>query len=150
MKSDMGGKGGGGGKGQRPHTGLLSTGNAAANVKGPRPDETHKAYNKGIPRGNNFEQEIKETFKGGGYANIKPKAMEHSGDPTTHADQPGGGKHGHASGKAEHHPSSGDAYIFRSPATSGRHGFGHSGGQLRGPLRLSGHGGAHRLGSRSK
>ncbi len=149
MKSTMGGKGGGGGKGQKPHTGFLSTGNPAAHVKGPRPDEKHKAYNKGIPAGNNFEQEIKETFKGGGYANIKPKAMEHSGDPTTHADQPHGGR-GKASGKAEHHPSSGDAYVFRSPATSGKHGFGHSATQHRGPLRMSGNASAHRIGSRSK
>ncbi len=150
MKSSMGGKGGGGGKGQRPHTGLLSTGNAAANVKGPRPDEMHMAGKKGIPAGHNFEQEIKETFKSGGYANIKDKAMEHSGDPTTHADQPGGGKHGKASGKAEHLPRRGDAYVFRSPAAPGKCGFGHSGGQLRGPLRLSGSASAHRIGSRSK
>lgn len=150
MKSDMGGKGSGGGKGQKPHTGLLSTGNPAAHVKGPRPDEEHKAFKKGITRGDNFEQEIKETFKSGGYANIKPKAMEHSGDPTTHADQPNPGR-GKASGKAGHHPRmSGDAYVFKSPSTSGKHGFGHSGGQLRGNLRYSGHSSAHRVGSRSK
>ncbi len=153
MKSDMGGKGGGGGKGQKPHTGFLSTGNAAANVKGPRPDEEHKAFKKGITRGHNFEQEIKETFKSGGYANIKPKTTEHKGgdyEGAGHVSQPGGG-HGKASGKAEHLPRmSGDAYIFKSPSTSGSHGFGHAGGQLRGNLRYSGHSGAHRVGSRSK
>ncbi len=155
MTSDMGGHGKGGGKGQKPHTGLLSTGNKAAHVKGPRPDEEHKGFMKGITKGHNFEQEIKETFKSGGYANIKPKAMEHSnspipgGSPLRGLSNAGGGNAG-GSGKAEHHPSMGEAYKFPSPATSGKHGYGHSASQHRGPLRLSGHSGAHRIGSRSK
>jgi hypothetical protein len=104
-------------------------------------------YKKGIARGHNFEQEIKETFKGGGHANIKDKAMPGkstvTSDPKSHS-------HGHVSGKAAHMPHIGSAYTFKPPAATNAHGFGHSGSQKHGPLRLSGSSSAHRIGSRSK
>lgn len=50
--------------------------------------------------------------------------------------------------KAKHHPRGGSAHAFPAPMLANAHGFGHT--AKAGPLRLSGHGGAHRLGSRSK
>ncbi len=54
--------------------------------------------------------------------------------------------HSDGSGKAHHHPAPvGEAHSFSKPAAMA-HGFGHSEAHRSGPMRLSGHSGAHRIG----
>jgi len=45
-------------------------------------------------------------------------------------------------------PQGGSPHTFRPPATSGACGYGHSGSQCHGALRMSGTPGAHRIGKR--
>lgn len=144
MKSDLGGhKGAGGGKGQKGHPGFLKTGEKSANVKGPRPDEAGKY---GFS-GHGFEAEIKETFgKKGGLANIKGKAMP--GDSPVSSDGSSKWRFAPGKGKAEHHPRAGEAHSFKPSAAANACGFGHPVSNRRGPLRVSGHAGAHRVGKR--
>jgi hypothetical protein len=47
-----------------------------------------------------------------------------------------------------HAPMMGEPHSFRPPATSNAHGYGHSSSQRHGSHRLSGHPGAHRIGSK--
>jgi hypothetical protein len=42
----------------------------------------------------------------------------------------------------------GQPHVFRPPATSAACGYGHSAAQCKGPLRMSGNSGAHRIGKR--
>lgn len=71
-----------------------------------------------------------------------------------HHDQPAGKSLG--AGRtdiAEHHKGHGMssvAHSFRPPAANNSHGYGHGVGQRHGVLRMSGHSGAHRVGSRKK
>jgi hypothetical protein len=59
-----------------------------------------------------------------------------------------GHNHG-TTNKAEHHPRmSNEAHKFKQPMTDGAHGYGHSGGQRQGMLRMSGHQQAHRIGKK--
>jgi hypothetical protein len=60
--------------------------------------------------------------------------------------------HDHHPAKAHHHPRAGEAHNFKGIGTAGHnaHGYGHALTQRAGPLRLSGHGKADRLGSRKK
>ena len=54
---------------------------------------------------------------------------------------------------AEHHKGhgmGGIAHTFKPPAANMAHGYGHSITERKGPLRMSGHSGAHRVGHRSK
>ncbi len=54
---------------------------------------------------------------------------------------------------AEHHVGKnfgGVAHSFRPPAANMAHGYGHSIAERKGPLRMSGHSGAHRIGHRGK
>ena len=54
---------------------------------------------------------------------------------------------------AEHHKGhgmGGIAHTFKPPAANMAHGYGHAIEQRKGPLRMSGHSGAHRVGHRSK
>jgi hypothetical protein len=53
---------------------------------------------------------------------------------------------GNKTGKAEHHPHMGSAHTFKPPAMQNAHGYGHSGGERKGALRMSGVKGAHRIG----
>lgn len=55
------------------------------------------------------------------------------------------------SARAEHHPApGGPAHKFSYMSASGAHGYGHSGGQVDGALRHSGHARGHRIGGRKK
>ena len=58
-----------------------------------------------------------------------------------------GHNHG-TTNKAEHNPRSGEAHHFPHPMTDGAHGYGHSGNQKHGSLRMSGHSNAHRIGKK--
>lgn len=68
-----------------------------------------------------------------------------------HAKQPSGTSIGvperapHAEGPAFH---MGEAHTFKPPAASNAHGFGHPAHTRSGPLRMSGHSGAHRIGKK--
>lgn len=72
-------------------------------------------------------------------------AKQHKGDGVGVAMHKSDGK-----GGAEHHKGStmahGSPYVFRAPPATNAHGYGHSGGQRKGHLRMSGHSGAHMIG----
>jgi hypothetical protein len=100
-----------------------------------------------LPTGDHFESEIKEHFPGKkGVAGIHNVGMPQS-NPTTPSESVSN-SHGHVSGKAEHHPRMGDAHKFRQPFANMSHGYGHDHEKRAGPLRLSGHRNAHRIGKR--
>lgn len=138
----------GGGEKQNPHTGYHTTsehkGHGSAHHL---PMEHNVPYRKGIEAGDSFEQEIKEHFPGKGVAGIHKTAMPQKNPVTPHEGV--SHEHGHPSGKAEHHERLGEAYHFPHPMMSNASGFGHGDHQKHGTLRLSGHKGAHRLGSRN-
>jgi hypothetical protein len=60
-----------------------------------------------------------------------------------------GRHHSEGSGKAEHHPPAPKtAHIFPTTGSAGAHGFGHTGSQRQGVLRMSGHTKGHQIGKR--
>lgn len=50
--------------------------------------------------------------------------------------------------KAAHHPRMGEPHKFDRPPSQEAHGFGHSGGERKGHLRMSGHSKGHRVGAK--
>lgn len=153
MKADVGPTSGkGGGAGQKPHTNQIGSGESKGHGSNHKlPMEKHVGFNKGIVRGDNFEQEMSEHFPGKkGVAGMHKTAMPHKDSPVTEMSTKNVDGHGHTSGKAEHHGHMGPAYNFPNPSAgmSSAHGFGHTGEQKCGVLRNSGHKGAHRVGKR--
>lgn len=148
MKADVGPTSGkAGGMGQKPHTDQIGS----SESKGHKlPMESHVGFNKGIVRGDNFEQEVKSHFKGKGVAGMHKTDMPHKDSPVTEMSTKNAEGHGHVSGKAEHHMHMGPTYHYPAPSAgmSSAHGFGHTGEQKCGVLRNSGHKGAHRVGKR--
>jgi hypothetical protein len=133
------------------HTGYHTTGEKKEQGSGYKlPMEKHVPISgKAIAAGDHFESEIKEHFPTKhGVAGINDVAMGHKGsivesESVSH-------KHGHASGKAEHHPGpKGEAHVFKPPLAQS-HGYGHDGERRSGFLRLSGSKHAHQLGRRGK
>ena len=125
----------------------------------PKIDTPHK--------GNSFQSELKEhwgseakgkTMKSGkevghtGPADRGSELVEDCG--MGHEKQPHGKSIGAGRNDvAEHHKNNtfgGDAFIFKPPAAVFAHGYGHSITERRGPLRMSGVKGAHRIGHKSK
>lgn len=142
-----GGKGGGG---DTVHTGFLKTSEHKGHGSSHKlPGEDHIPFRKGLDKGDHFEAEIKQHFPNSkGVAGINKTAMPHSNSPNV--SEGASNEHGHVSGKAEHLPGLKGAHCFKQPSMAHAHGFGHSGEQHRGPLRVSGHKSAHQIGRRSK
>lgn len=77
-----------------------------------------------------------------------PSHPSHPDHPETMANHTEWHEHD-SSAKATHHPPAvGEVHHFNRPSSSHAHGFGHSQEQRKGPLRMSGHSGAHRVGHR--
>ena len=143
-------------RGGNPHTGIFKTAEHKSHGSAHKlPMEKHVPFRKGIAAGDHFEGEIKEHFPNSkGIAGIHKTSMPHSKEVTPHESV--SHDHGSPSGKAEHHPgmkkTTGPIVqhaLVDHPQGSHAHGFGHGPDQRHGVFRLSGHKGAHRIGSRS-
>jgi hypothetical protein len=141
--------------------------NIAGHVKQPHGKSTGEPKIDKPHKGNSFQAELHEhwgnkakgkTMKSGkevGYVGPADRGSELVGDcGMGHDKQPHGKSIGAGrTNVAEHHKNNtfgGDAFIFHPPAATMAHGYGHSITERRGPLRMSGVKGAHRVGHRSK
>lgn len=82
-----------------------------------------------------------------------PSDPEAKSPPETHAAHESREKEVMGAGYQEHEKAENKSYkpggtAFKMPHAPGAHGFGHTGGQKQGHLRMSGHSGAHRIGKK--
>jgi hypothetical protein len=157
---------------QKPTNKLYGEYNGGAHAKQPRGKSIGNASEfTGHKANQSYQAELREHH--GGEAKGSSMGKHHGGEVahTGPADRggselqdkgPAAGNHHQPAGKslgagrtdvAEHHVGhnfGGVAHSFRPPAANMASGYGHSITQRKGPLRMSGHSGAHQVGKRSK